>query len=166
MVGADEFDIESLEIPTIDPPAAAQQAGAANAPPSMSDGAPTRRATPKPQPRQPDPVEEELGLVTPPSAGPPLWRVAESIEDFYGNGDGEFDAGAPNAAPAAAAVITPPPVTVNGAPAANAAGNSQPPAAPRVRRTPPRPDEWPYLDSSQSAFKALIRRLDEIAGAA
>jgi hypothetical protein len=169
MVGADEFDIESLEIPTIDPPAApsAQQAIAAH-PPSSSpdDGSQNRRTMPKPQPRQPDPVEEELGLVTPPSAGPPLWRVAESIEDFYGNGNGEVDGGAANAAPTAAAVITPPAATVTGAPAANAAVNSQLPAAPRPRRTPPRPDDWAYFDSSQSAFKALIRRLDEIAGSA
>jgi hypothetical protein len=168
MVGADEFDIESLEIPSIDPPAAPSQlASAANAPTSTSDdGAQNRRATAKPQPRQPDPLEEELGLVTPPSAGPPLWRVAESIEDFYGNGNGAFDAGASIPAPAPASVITPPPVAVNRAPAASAAVNNQPPAAPRPRRTPPRPDEWAYLDSSQSAFKALIRRLDEIAGAA
>jgi hypothetical protein len=36
----------------------------------------------------------------------------------------------------------------------------------RARRTPPQPDDWGYFDPSQSVFKALIKRLDEIAGSA
>ena len=175
MVGADEFDVDSLEIPSIDPPAApppAQQAEPAVAHPAreFDDGAQNRRSTPKPNGRQaPSPVEEELGLVTPPASGPPLWRVTESIEDFYSNGDA-FDAtaskGGQAAAPAAAApsVLTPPPAAPTVA--TNSVGKSAAPPAPRPRRTPPQPDEWGYFDATQSSFKALIRRLDEIAGSA
>jgi hypothetical protein len=145
MVSADEFDIDSLEIPTIVPPAATPPAHQA-------------RPKPKQHSRQPDPVEEELGLVTPPAAGPPLWRVAESIEDFYGNGEGEFDAGASNAAPAS-------PVA-SGSFTTPSASKAPANTAVRPRRTPPQPDEWGYFDPTQSAIKALMRRLDEIAGSA
>ena len=169
MVGADEFDVDSLEIPSIEPPAAPPPAQPAAAP---EDGAQNRRGKPKPNERQaPSPVEEELGLVTPPAAGPPLWRVTESIEDFYGNGE-EFDATTSNHPPqanaavaAAPSIITPPPAAHKVA-TANSAVKSQAPPAPRPRRTPPQPDEWGYFDPTQSSFKALIRRLDEIAGAA
>ena len=175
MVGADEFDVDSLEIPSIDPPAAPTQAQQAEPPvahpaPESEDGAQNRRSKPKPNDRQaPSPVEEELGLVTPPASGPPLWRVAESIEDFYSNGE-EFDATASNRgqAPAPVAVpssvITPP--AAHKMATANSVAKSAAPPAPRSRRTPPQPDEWGYFDPTQSSFKALIRRLDEIAGAA
>ena len=167
MVGADEFDVDSLEIPSIDPPVAtppAEQAQPASAPPaSAPTDAQNRRGTPKQNRRQSDAADEE-GLVTPPAAGPPLWRVAESIEDFY---NGDLDptvATAPQAAaPQTPSVINPPPAAVR-TPAAGSVVKTAPPAAPRQRRTPPRPDEWGYFDPSQSAFKALIRRLDEIAG--
>jgi hypothetical protein len=176
MVGADEFDVDSLEIPSIEPPAAAPPAQraepvVARPAPEAEEGAQDRRSTPKPISRQaPSPVEEELGLVTPPASGPPLWRVAESIEDFYSN-SGAFDATVSNggqaAAPAAAApsVIAPPPAAPK-ATTANSVGKSAAPPAPRPRRTPPRPDEWGYFDVTQSSFKALIRRLDEMAGGA
>ena len=169
MVGADEFDVDSLEIPSIDPPVAippAEQAQPAGAPPaSAPTDAQDRRGKPKQNLRQSDAADEE-GLVTPPAAGPPLWRVAESIEDFY---NGQLDpavANAPQAAapaPQTASVINPAPAAVT-APAAASAVKTAPPSAPRQRRTPPQPDEWAYFDPSQSAFKALIRRLNEIAG--
>jgi hypothetical protein len=167
MVSADEFDINSLEIPSIDPPAATPppvQSARPAAPPSAAaaEDAQNRRVKPKQQSRHPDPVEEELGLVTPPSAGPPLWRVAESIEDFYGNGE-TFDANASNARTATSVSTAP---AAGQAPAAASVVKSAAPPAPRPQRTPPRPDEWGYFDPSQSAFKALIRRLDEIAGSA
>jgi hypothetical protein len=82
-----------------------------------------------------------------------LWKVTESIEDFYGE--------------AQAAAVSRPDMSAQpspGAPSTKAAPASSP--APRARRTPPQPDEWAYFDPSQSAFKALIRRLDEIAGSA
>jgi len=161
MVSADELDVDSLELPSIPPPApertpapeakSAAQAQQKPVKPAMDDTAkPKAKAAP---PRPPTPVEAELGLVTPPAAGPPLWKVAESIEDYYGN--------------EAAAAVSTPEMSVEpfpGAPAGKAAGS--PPPAPRVRRTPPQPDDWAYFDPSQSAFKALIRRLDEIAGSA
>lgn len=169
MVSADEFDIDSLEIPSIDPPVAtppAEQAQPASAPPeSAPTDAQNRRGKPKPNPRQSDAADEE-GLITPPAAGPPLWRVAESIEDFY---NGELDptvANAPQAtapAPQTPSVIKPPPAAAK-APAASSAVKTAAPSPPRQRRTPPQPDEWAYFDPSQSAFKALIRRLNEIAG--
>ena len=160
MVSADELDVDSLELSSVPPPAPepapapeAKSAGHArdkSAKPAMDEAKPKAKAAP---PRPPTPVETELGLVTPPASGPPLWKVAESIEDFYGN-------------PEAAAVSTPE-MSVEpfpGAPAAKPVPSASP--APRARRTPPQPDEWAYFDPSQSAFKALIRRLDEIAGSA
>ena len=161
ILSADELDVDSLELPSIPPPApertpAPEAKSAAQAPqkpakPAMDDTPkPKAKATP---PRPPSPVEAELGLVSPPAAGPPLWKVAESIEDYYGN--------------EAAAAVSTPEMSVEpfpGAPAGKAAGSPAP--APRVRRTPPQPDDWAYFDPSQSAFKALVRRLDEIAGSA
>jgi hypothetical protein len=161
MVSADELDVDSLELPTFEPPVAAPPPPVAAPEPTAND---SRRSKPKVVESRsaPSPVEEELGLITPPAAGPPLWRVAESIEDFYGNGEGSADAGtaerpqsvAPTPIPEAARAVTT-------KPAASAA-----PPAPRPRRTPPQPDDWAYFDPSQGAFKALVRRLDEIAGAA
>ena len=164
MVSADEFDIDSLEIPSLDPPVAtppAEQAQPASAPPAP---APTDAQNRRGKPKQKSDAADEEGLVTPPAAGPPLWRVAESIEDFY-NADPTV-ANAPQAAapaPQTPSVINPPSAAVK-APAASSVVKTAPPSAPRQRRTPPRPDEWAYFDPSQSAFKALIRRLNEIAG--
>src|SRR5688572_6092049 len=81
MVTADELDVDSLELTTISPPAPASP------PAAPSAEAHERRAKGKPKGHSSSPVEEELGLVTPPAAGPPLWQVTESIEDFYGNAD-------------------------------------------------------------------------------
>jgi len=146
MVGADELDVDSLELTTIPPPSA----GPAPPPPAAAQASNERLARNTQRALPASPVEQELGLVTPPAAGPPLWRVTESIEDFYGSADA-FEATAD-------------------APAADSVHLTTPPAAastkPRQRRTPPQPDDWTYFDPSQSAFKALIRRLDEIAGAA
>jgi len=173
MVGADEFDVDSLEIPSIDPPAAAppaEQAQPASAPPSAEPtDAQNRRGNPKQNARPANADQEDLGLVVaPPAAGPPLWRVTESIEDYYGKGDEEQDpavASAPRtatpAAPATSVINPPPPAKAS---ASSSAVTSAAPSAPRQRRTPPRPDEWAYFDPSQGAFKALIRRLNEIAG--
>lgn len=173
MVGADEFDVDSLEIPSIDLPSDTQPAEQAQ-PASAPNAAPpadalNRRSKPRQNPPPPNVTEEEL--VTPPAAGPPLWRVAESIEDFYTNPEAaESDATVANAPMVAApvtpspSIITPPPPAANKAPAPSVVVKSAAPPAPRQRRTPPRPDEWAYFDPSQSAFKALIRRLNEIAG--
>jgi hypothetical protein len=172
MVGADEFDVDSLEIPSIDPPLAtppAEPARPASQPPAAPPAdAQNRHGRPKQNPRQSDAADEE-GLVTPPAAGPPLWRVAESIEDFYGNGDGVNLDPTVATAPHAAAPVAPAPSVINppppaAKPHAPSVVKSAAPAAPRQRRTPPNPNDWAYFDPSQSAFKALIRRLNEIAG--
>src|SRR5687768_15831148 len=125
MVGADEFDVDSLEIPSIEPPTAtppAEQAPPASAPKAaLPADAQNRRGKPKQNPSQPNVAEEER--VTPPAAGPPLWRVAESIEDFYTNPEAtESDATIVNAPKAASpvvpptSVVTPPPPAATRAP--------------------------------------------------
>lgn len=161
MMSADELDVDSLELSSIPPPTSAEPAPAPEVKPAghvrdKSARPPTdepKAAKTKPAPRSPSAVEAELGLVTPPAAGPPLWKVTESIEDFYGETQ--------------AAAVSRPDMSAQpspGAPSTKAAPASS--LAPRGRRTPPQPDEWAYFDPSQSAFKALIRRLDEIAGSA
>ena len=80
MVSADELDVDSLEL-AVDSASRSDRAGAgANRPHTARsvtlDGvagrwAPTSRTATST-------IEEELGLVTPPPAGPPLWRVTES----------------------------------------------------------------------------------------
>jgi hypothetical protein len=170
MMSADELDVDSLELTTIPPPAPAP-------PPAASPRESTeRRGKNKPKAQSSTPVEEELGLVSPPAAGPPLWQVAESIEDFYGNADtsGATDAsGGDSAASTArstdASVLRPEAGNVAahvGAHPASPLTASAATTTPRQRRTPPQPDDWAYFDASQNAFKALIRRLDEVAGAA
>ena len=160
---ADELDVDSLELTTIPPPAPAPPPPVTAAPTQsavVADDSPDRRGKAKQKTALDAAVEEELGLVTPPAAGPPLWRVAESIEDFYSNAE-SFDGGGHSPTPSVSAVApSPEPQPI--APAAK----PQPPAvrAQRPRRTPPQPDDWAYFDPSQSEFKALVRRLDEIAG--
>jgi CheY-like chemotaxis protein len=146
MVGADELDVDSLELQSIEPPVAtapepAQTQDTLKAAPaaSSSDESHGRWNS---SPSATSTTEEESGLVTPPPAGPPLWRAPDSTEGVPGNGG---DAKAASTSKASAESARP---------------------APRPRRTPPQPDEWTYFDPSQSAFKALIRRLDEIAGSA
>jgi CheY-like chemotaxis protein len=147
MVGADELDVDSLELESIEPPMAiapepAQtpdtQYAAQAAEPSVES---QDRWSPGPQTAT-NTTEEESGLVTPPPTGPPLWRAPDQAESFSGNGGSANAASTPKAS----------------------AESARP--AQRPRRTPPRPDEWAYFDPSQTAFKALIRRLDEIAGSA
>jgi CheY-like chemotaxis protein len=170
MVSADELDVDSLELTTIPPPAPAPP------PAAPSRETTERRAKGKPKGHSSSPVEEELGLVTPPAAGPPLWQVTESIEDFYGNADAT---GTPDgsdghsvitaARSTDASVLRPEAGNVAahvGAHPASPLTASAATTMPRTRRTPPQPDDWAYFDASQSAFKALIRRLDEIAGGA
>lgn len=158
MVSADELDVDSLELATIPPPAAPAPA------PAVKAAAPVREKSPEPvfdeqahrargkTPRPAGP-EAEPGLVTPPAAGPPLWKVSES-EDLY------------DAAATAAAISTPDMMVEPMAPPPKPVAQSAAPPAPRRRRTPPQPDEWTYFDPSQGVFQALVRRLDEIAGAA
>lgn len=162
-VAADEFDMDSLEIPELSIPAAHPAPAAAEkaARTSTSPGTTERIEripgfTPAPQ-KAPNPLEAELGLVTPPAAGPPLWRVTESIEDFYGGVEVVEEPTpviSPLPAPATDAV------SVSAAPGVPAMLRT----APRPRRTPAQPDDWTFFDPSQNAFKALIKRLDEIAG--
>jgi hypothetical protein len=174
MMSADELDVDSLELPVIPPPAPPmepQKASAAAA--AAAAAADQSRNGKKAKPRSPSPIENELGLVTPPAAGPPLWRVTESVEDFYGNADSFNSPELVQQAQPVQAVAAPPPTApspiftnppVARTPEHGAADASR--VAPRARRTPPQPDDWAYFDPSQSAFKALTRRLDEIAGAA
>lgn len=186
MMSADELDVDSLELPTIPPPPAPEPpapvtkaAAPASAPtrgrhPEAIDEGKKSKAKPG---HVPSAVEKELGLVTPPTAGPPLWKVTESIEDFYGNADAaeapvspEYSATGHARGGDAAALRT-----EAGGTAAHVGAHPvnelvTPPAAskssPRKRRTPPQPDDWTYFDPGQSTIKALLRRLDEIAGAA
>jgi len=129
MVGADELDVDSLELQSIEPPAATAPEPAYT--PAAYAAAPSEESqghwSPEPQPVS-SATEEETGLLTPPPAGPPLWRT-DAVASSSGNGE-----------------------------------SARP--APRPRRSPPQPDEWAYFDPSQSAIRALIRRLDEIAGSA
>jgi hypothetical protein len=152
-VAADEFDMESLDIPELSTPAAQPVTAPEKTADAGAQKAP-RPSKPVPQ-RAPTAVETELGLVTPPTAGPPLWRVTESIEDFYGGGE---EVTTPvDAVPMPQVAETATPIRMP-APAVR--------TAPRPRRTPPNPDDWSYFDPSQGPFKALIKRLDEIAGTA
>jgi hypothetical protein len=166
MVSADELDVDSLELATIPPPAAPEPASA----PAAKAAAPAREMSPEPAAedlrpgkakqtsRPPSASEADLGLVTPPTAGPPLWKVSESVEDFYGN---------PEAAATSAGDFNTPDMMVEPmAPPSRPITQNVAPPAQRKRRTPPQPDDWSYFDPSQNAFKALIRRLDEIAGSA
>jgi hypothetical protein len=175
MVGADELDVDSLELTAIGPPAPAPAAPpAAAAPHETNERRGKTRLKPQPQPATP--VEEELGLVSPPAAGPPLWRVTESIEDFYGNAEAFAETPAASAADSATTAARSADASVLSPEAGNVAAHVGHPASPltvsaatttpRRRRTAPQPDDWSYFDASESAFKALIRRLDEIAGSA
>ncbi len=142
MVGADELDVDSLELESIEPPVttapepapiqdtltAAPAASPSDESHGSWDSQSATRAT-----------DEESGLVTPPPAGPPLWRAPDSTDGFSKD--------------------------ATGASTSKASAESARPA-PRPRTTPPQPDEWTYFDPSQGVFKALIRRLDEIAGSA
>jgi hypothetical protein len=165
MVSADELDVDSLELATIPPPAPPAPAPVAKAAAPVRDNSAdlaaddqARRAKAKQPLRPPSPVEAELGLVTPPAAGPPLWKASESVEDLYGS---------PDATAATAAAISTPDMTVEPmAPPPRPVTQSVATPPPRKRRTPPQPDEWAFFDPSQSAVQALIRRLDEIAGSA
>ena len=147
MVSADELDVDSLELATIPPPAERAPAPAAQA------AAPAREESPEPAADD----QARRGEAT-----QPLWKVSESIEDFYGNTDA--------AAATVAAISTPDmlvePLSPPTAPPSKPVTQTIAPPAPRKRRTPPQPDEWASFDPSQSTFQALIRRLDEIAGSA
>jgi CheY-like chemotaxis protein len=102
---------------------------------------------PPPPPRKPRDrshdraLEAQLGLIAPPGHTPHLWRVAAGLPDDT------------------AASEAPSPVTP--APAFFAA----PPMRRRSAANKPSPplDDWAYFDPMQSGFKALIRRLDEVA---
>jgi len=160
MVSADELDVDSLSIdlpvpsaPAAPPPQPHKTAVSA---PPVDDAHPRNK---KSNQKSPSPVEEELGLVTPPASGPPLWRVAESVDDYYGKGDAIA-----NAVSTADMSVEPFPNAPEASP--RSAAHHAAPAVPRPRRTPPQPDDWAYFDPSQSTFKALIRKLDEIAGSA
>jgi hypothetical protein len=95
---------------------------------------------------QPDPsharaLEDELGLVARPGHTQHLWRVTVGLTDETALGD----------EPAKA---DPAPVSVAATPVRR---------RPRAHKPSPPPDDWAYFDPTQTGFKALIRRLDEIA---
>jgi hypothetical protein len=159
MVSADELDVDSLSIDLPEPSAPAPRPQPQNAAVPLPPVDDAQQRNRKPPQTSPNPIEEELGLVTPPASGPPLWRVAESVEDYYGHGDAIA-----NAVSTADMSVEPFPEATETSP--RPAGHHAAPSVPRPRRTPPQPDDWTYFDPSQSTFKALIRRLDEIAGSA
>jgi len=166
LVSADELDVEGLELsapiplPSAPVPPAAAPANVAPAQLPADEADPWRPALKGTDHQAPTRVEEELGLVTPPTAGPPLWRVTESIEEFYGDaaGFGPTEEAGPTSDEGAAATDAPA-QTVRAAATVPSVSHE-----PRARRAPPQPDDFAYFDPSQSAFKALSRRLDEIAG--
>jgi CheY-like chemotaxis protein len=122
-------------------------------------------------------MENELGLLRSATAAPALWRVAEGLDDAPPF-EPEPEAVEPVAvaetpvvveqAPVVVAVEAPPAVVVVAAQPPLAAPAPAPPKAngrsPKASRPAPPVDDWAYFDPSQSAFKALVRRLDEIAG--
>jgi CheY-like chemotaxis protein len=180
---------------------------------------PSSTAATTARPAQTRAAEAELGLLGTPAGSPPLWRIAEDVEDFY-RGTASFaptpeDAdGEPAQAQSEAAPVAAPPViepvlepaveeespdgavvevdldaalTATAASAAAsgngdaAAGSPSKGAAPRgsvkapppqkaprhhnkKKSAPPPDDDWICFDPSQSQFKALVRRLDEISG--
>src|SRR6185436_6853520 len=94
MVSADDLDVDSLELATIPPPAVPAPAPEAKATAPAREKSPepsadeqARPARAKQTPRPPSQIEADLGLVTPPTAGPPLWKVSESVEEYYGHPD-------------------------------------------------------------------------------
>jgi hypothetical protein len=100
---------------------------------------------PAAEPPAPDPVqtralEAEFGLGPVPGHVPQLWRVATGAADLNEESRPE----------------NPAPVFVSATPM---------PMRRRARTHKPSPvlDDWAYFDPTQSGFKALIRRLDEIA---
>ena len=110
-------------------------------------------------------MELELGLIssTAPTA-PPLWRVAEGFEGVEAalieeSSAVNVDAAvpAPDDPPIVEAAVLPPAPVVS-------LPIVTPPKKVRAAKTVPPLDDWGYFDASQSSFKALIRRLDEIAG--
>jgi hypothetical protein len=107
---------------------------------------PQAEAPPNRPPRVESPstraFEAEFGLPvsTPGSASAPLWRVTEE----------GIDALMPAPEPAPAALASAAPVRAM-------------PEVPDDPEPAPQEDEWAYFDPAQSRFKALIRKLDDIA---
>ena len=106
--------------------------------------------------------EAEFGLPPSASGSPPLWRVTEEgMEALTATEPPPSVVDEPSPAPHAAATVSTP-VVVAERPAARPA---KPTAKPSKAKKPAPPiEDWAYFDPQQSAFKALIRRLDEIAG--
>lgn len=99
--------------------------------------------------------EAEFGLPPSASGSSPLWRVTEE----------GIDSMTAEPPPLEPPVIDEPPVVAAEPRPARAAKTAKPaPSAPKPRKQAPPLDDWAYFDPQQSPFKALIRRLDEIAG--
>jgi hypothetical protein len=93
---------------------------------------------PPPDPVQTRALEAEFGLGPVPGHVPQLWRVAAGVAET-------IEEPRPQ---------NPPPVFLSATPLRT---------RPRVHKPSPVLDDWAYFDPTQSGFKALIRRLDEIA---
>ncbi len=94
-----------------------------------------------PDPSHARALEAEFGLVPIPGHAPQLWRVAAGVTDHTTPVE---EPAAPNPAPVFLSATA---------------------MRRRTRAVRPAPpiDDWAYFDPTQSGFKALIRRLDEIA---
>jgi CheY-like chemotaxis protein len=106
--------------------------------------APVTPPAPETQPADPSharALEDELGLIARPGHAQHLWRVTVGLTDETALGD----------EPAKA---VPAPVSVAATPVRR---------RPRAHKPSPPLDDWAYFDPTQTGFKALIRRLDEIA---
>ena len=159
----------------VDPPLPAEPVSAEPMPPvTMIEPERTVpvHVEPQPQPRMANPAtrafEAEFGL--PSAAGAtPLWRVAEVGIDALAEESVPYVEAPPVSAEPPRVVeqahvetpVGPPvPVVVEETPAPRATTKASKPAKARK----PAADDWTYFDPYQSPFKALVKRLDEIAG--
>ena len=97
--------------------------------------------------------EAEFGLPSAISTSPPLWRVTEE-------GIESMSAEAPVLVGEPQTFLAGP--VVEQAPFVRTAG--KPPKPAKTKKAQPPPDDWALFDPQQSAFKALLKRLDEVAG--
>ena len=100
--------------------------------------------------------EAEFGLPSAVSPSPPLWRVTEE-------GIEAMSAEPPPVADPPAPVVTSAAPAPADQPLVRPAPKPSKPAKARRSQSPP-VDDWAYFDPQQSAFRSLLKRLDEIAG--
>jgi hypothetical protein len=121
-----------------------------------ASGSEKRRSHPQTQATRA--FEAEFGLPSAASTSPPLWRVTEEgIESMSAEVPVIVDER-----------VAPPPIETSSmaaeqAPLVRATAKQQKPVKPKKPQTPTI-DDWAYFDPQQAAFKALLKRLDEVAG--